>query len=67
MTSEQSSCLRKVRHKTQRIACHALATTLCATGQERGALQVYYCRFCHGWHIGHPKINPEPMRYMKRK
>lgn len=65
MTSEQRSCLTKVRHHSQLAACRALAKTLFFTHQERGALQVYLCRFCHGWHVGHVKAISAPMRYMR--
>lgn len=62
MTSEQRSCLGKVQHKSQYAALRALKATLISSHQERGALQIYLCRFCHCWHVGHVKINREPIR-----
>ena len=66
MTSEQRSCLGKVRHNSQHRACTALTGTLAKFHLERGVLQVYQCRFCHGWHIGHVKITPNPIRRLPR-
>jgi len=66
MTSEERSCLAKVRHTTQRRACIALGITLRQYHEKPGAIQVYRCRFCKGWHLGHVKLRPEPIRRIAR-
>jgi hypothetical protein len=66
MTSEQRSCLSKTRHSSQRKACCALSYLRRKYKIAPGDLQIYFCRFCKGWHVGHPKINRQPMRYMER-
>jgi len=66
MTSEQRACQVKVRHATQFAACRAKSAMLALTHEERSKLQVYSCRFCHGWHVGHLKINPAPLRPIAR-
>jgi hypothetical protein len=66
MTSEERSCLCKVRHTSQRRACFALARTLLSCHEKRGSIQVYRCPFCKGWHIGHVKLHPVPIRRIAR-
>jgi hypothetical protein len=66
MTSEERSCLGKVRHTTQRRACIALGKTNLRYHEKPGSIQVYRCRFCKGWHLGHVKLHPEPLRRMAR-
>ena len=62
MTSEQRSCLQKVWYSSQRKACIGLSSTNRQFGHPPGELQVYACRFCKGWHIGHVKLHQQPMR-----
>jgi hypothetical protein len=66
MTSEERSCLGKIRYGSQRKACAALNGSRRNFGALAGELQVYLCRFCKGWHIGHVKLHPEPMRRLPR-
>lgn len=67
MTSEERSCLIKMRVTSQGLACRAMADLIASTRQERGALQVYACRFCHGWHIGHIRANRKPIHRLIQK
>lgn len=48
------SCERKVRHESASGAWIARKHTT-ADKQERALLDVYACRFCKGWHVGHRK------------
>lgn len=53
-TSEDKSCAPKVRHPSLKMANRALRIMIRKGSAERGELQPYPCRFCHGWHLGHP-------------
>lgn len=55
-TSEERSCLMKVRHATLKMATRALRIMIRKREAVRGELQPYCCRFCKGWHLGHPPI-----------
>jgi len=66
MTSEERSCLSKIRHGNQRKAIAALSGSKHKFHAAPGELQAYWCRICHGWHIGHVKLHPEPMRRLPR-
>ena len=66
MTSEQRSCHVKIRYRTVGAACHAVTVTLANNHEERGRLQPYLCRFCNGWHIGHCRDYPQPIRRLPR-
>ena len=66
MNSEQRSCLSKVRYTQQRGACQAMIRTRLDLGLGQRALQVYLCRFCKGWHVGHAKTG-EPIRKLRRR
>lgn len=57
-TSEERSCGRKRRHESLRSALTALAGMVRRREVERGELQPYNCRFCHGWHLGHAIRRP---------
>lgn len=48
------SCSRKVRHATSASA-QAAITALHARKGYQGRLDVYICRFCGAFHIGHGK------------
>jgi hypothetical protein len=52
----RKQCVGKTRHKSKEDAFAA------SKGHEktfnREKLLPYYCRFCQGWHIGHPKQKP---------
>jgi hypothetical protein len=67
MTSEEVSCLRKVAHTSQQKACAALANTRRLLNIGPGEMQIYHCRFCHLWPIGHVRVHRVPMRYMRLK
>ncbi len=48
---EQRSCRCKARfdtHSEARLAAKAVMR------REGGTLRAYHCRFCNGWHVGHP-------------
>ena len=50
---EQRSCLQKVAYVSRgeaRNAAHAVE------GCHGGRLKPYHCRFCGGWHVGHPMV-----------
>lgn len=67
MTSEERSCLSKKRYTRVSQALAALGRTCAALHLDRSKMQAYNCRFCHGWHIGHLKRTPEPLRRIERK
>lgn len=48
------ACERKKRHATQRAAIAHLITQARAFGNTAG-LEPYHCRWCGGWHVGHPE------------
>lgn len=48
---EFHSCIRKRRYESERTA--AAATVLCFKKEEHKDMNVYRCRFCNGWHVGH--------------
>ena len=51
--SKQSSCDGKARHEYQAQAA-AAKRAMVASGSPHWQINVYKCRFCHGWHLGHP-------------
>jgi hypothetical protein len=55
-TSEDRSCTNKVRHPSLKYASRALRIMIRKGSAERGELAPYLCRFCHGWHLGHPPV-----------
>ena len=63
--SETRNCRQKVRHSSLERALRCLAK-MQRTGRARqGDLQPYECRFCHGWHLGHPQprhLKIQPIR-----
>lgn len=46
------SCRRKTRHTTKEDARHHLEA-LIRDGAPRSQLEVYKCRFCRQYHVGH--------------
>ncbi len=46
------SCGRKVRHATSQAASQAIKGLVARKGYQ-GRLNVYLCRFCGAYHIGH--------------
>jgi len=52
----KSTCGEKIRHATRVDAIASLVHSL--PPGKREALEPYPCKFCHGWHNGHPKIEP---------
>ncbi|HCT62084.1 MULTISPECIES: hypothetical protein [Acidobacterium] len=67
MNSERRSCLEKVRHEKWWNARAALRSTMRAHNLKPGELVIYQCRFCHGWHVGHPRPEHLRIRRIKRK
>ena len=47
---EMTSCVNKLSHLTQEAA---MLTARKAERVTREAFDVYHCKFCGGWHIGH--------------
>lgn len=47
----QRSCRRKIRYPSAWVAANA-ATLHAWAG--RGGMEAYGCRWCGGWHVGHP-------------
>lgn len=52
MTSKRRSCGKKQRHETRTQAAAHLAALIHA-GAAPFTRQVYKCRWCGGWHVGH--------------
>jgi hypothetical protein len=52
----RSHCGDKLRHATRIDCVLALAATRHLVSEER--MEPYPCKFCHGWHNGHPQIQP---------
>lgn len=48
----ERSCIEKVRYKNYVTARASLRNVMISYGDYR--LEVYECRFCKGYHIGHP-------------
>lgn len=64
-TSADRSCTGKVQHESLKRALRAVASLVRKKEAVRGELQPYECRFCHKWHIGHPRrelLKIEPAR-----
>ncbi len=51
--SKKSSCVGKLRYESEEIA--RLAAKIVST-KNRDYIQEYNCKYCKGWHIGHPKL-----------
>jgi hypothetical protein len=49
---EHRSCRSKVRHDGRREAMAVAKTQMNRLGG--GRVDAYRCRFCDGWHVGHP-------------
>jgi hypothetical protein len=51
MTEEERlrSCAYKVRHSTEKAARDACGSDV----HEQCVMNVYPCRYCKGWHVGH--------------
>lgn len=49
----RKACTGKVRHATEAAARAAIAGVHRA-GRDAGLLTPYRCRFCNGFHFGHP-------------
>lgn len=51
--SKGRSCTGKARHDTRAAARKALESLIRAKKARRAWNDVYACRFCDGWHVGH--------------
>ena len=65
-TSEQRSCKSKQRHDTLKLALRANAIMVRKGEVVRGELQPYLCRFCKGWHLGHPRQQHLKIRKLEK-
>ena len=50
----RKGCEAKVRHMSRALAVEALAL-LQARRRSAATVRVYACRFCAGFHLGHPR------------
>lgn len=50
----RKQCGKKIRYVTQEEAKAAMGSMFRRCGYP-GAMNIYHCKFCGGWHIGHRK------------
>ena len=60
---EQKGCLGKIGHKSRLAAEYAMESF---TGKRSAIMEVYECKFCGCYHIGHNKKH-ELAKFNKRK
>ena len=53
----RNSCLGKIRHKSLLAAEYTLSKM---RGKESHLLEIYPCKFCKSYHIGHNRKNGNP-------
>lgn len=66
-TSEDRSCGAKQSHGSLKAALDVLANMVRRKEIVRGEMQAYLCRFCHGWHLGHPSAQQKKEQKKVRK
>lgn len=50
---QANACARKERHDTEDAARARMRRTIAEGGASPGSLNVYRCRACDGFHVGH--------------
>lgn len=59
-TKKQRACDGKVRHDNPDSA-HLHLNKLIANGSTPYRMEVYKCRHCSGWHVGHKRRHTGPI------